>query len=144
MTEQMMTAFQQSLRGRLIRPDDTDYDAVRALYNGMIDKRPRLIARCVDVADVIAAVNFAREQGLLLAIRGGGHNGPGLGSCNDGLVIDLSMMKSVRVDPAAKTVRVEPGCTSGSRNSPSPQRGPAASHRMSFAILKSPHAAVFN
>ena len=113
MTEQMMTAFQQSLRGRLIRPDDTDYDAVRALYNGMIDKRPRLIARCVDVADVIAAVNFAREQGLLLAIRGGGHNGPGLGSCNDGLVIDLSMMKSVRVNPAARTVRVEPGCTSG-------------------------------
>jgi len=79
----------------------------------MIDKRPRLIARCVDVADVITAVNFARDQGLLLAIRGGGHNGPGLGSCNDGLVIDLSMMKSVRVDQAAKTVRVEGGCTSG-------------------------------
>ena len=113
MPEQMTTALQQSLRGRLIRPDDTDFDAVRALYNGMIDKRPRLIARCVDVADVIAAVNFAREQRLLLAIRGGGHNGPGLGSCDDGLVIDLSMMKGVRVDPAARTVRVEPGCTSG-------------------------------
>ena len=69
-----------------------------SLYNGMIDKRPRLIARAVDAADVIAAVNFAREQGLLLAIRGGGHNGPGLGSCDDGLVIDLSMMKGVRVD----------------------------------------------
>ena len=67
----------------------------------------------MDAADVITAVNFAREQGLLLAIRGGGHNGPGLGSCNDGLVIDLSMMKSVRVDPGKKTVRVEPGCTSG-------------------------------
>ena len=79
----------------------------------MIDKRPRLIARCVDTADVITAVNFAREQKVLVAIRGGGHNGPGLGSCNDGLVIDLSMMKSVRVDPATKTVRVEPGCTSG-------------------------------
>ncbi len=77
----------------------------------MIDKRPRLIARAVDAADVIAAVNFAREQGLLLAIRGGGHNGPGLGSCDDGLVIDLSMMKGVRVDPTGKTVRVEPGCT---------------------------------
>ena len=86
---------------------------VRALYNGMIDKRPRLIARCVDVADVISSVNFAQEEGLLLAIRGGGHNGPGLGSCNDGLVIDLSMMKSVRVDPATRTVRVDPGCTSG-------------------------------
>jgi FAD/FMN-containing dehydrogenase len=83
------------------------------LYNGMIDKRPRLIARCVDVADVITAVNFGREQGLLIAVRGGGHNGPGLGSCDDGLVIDLSTMKSVRVDPSTGTVRVDPGCTSG-------------------------------
>src|SRR5687768_11800816 len=79
----------------------------------MIDKRPRLIARCVDAADVIAAVHFGREQGLLVAIRGGGHNGPGFGSCDDGLVIDLSLMKSVRVDPATRTVRVEGGCTSG-------------------------------
>jgi len=83
------------------------------LYNGMIDKRPLLIARCADVADVIAAVNFGRENTLLIAIRGGGHNGPGLGSVDDGLVIDLSMMKGVRVDPAKKTVRVAPGCTSG-------------------------------
>jgi FAD/FMN-containing dehydrogenase len=113
MTEQLIGEFQQSLRGRVIQPRDQDYDAARALYNGMIDKRPRLIARCMDVADVIAAVTFARKQGMLLAIRGGGHNGPGLGSCNDGLVIDLSMMKSVRVDPATRTVRVEGGCTSG-------------------------------
>ena len=103
----------QTLRGRVIRPGDSDYDTARALYNGMIDKRPALIARCVDVADVIAAVNYAREKGLLLAIRGGGHNGPGLGSCNDGLVIDLSLMKGVRVDPANRTVRVDAGCTSG-------------------------------
>ncbi|MBI4791509.1 MAG: FAD-binding oxidoreductase, partial [Deltaproteobacteria bacterium] len=74
---------------------------------------PLLIARCVDVADVITAVNFGRDQGLLIAIRGGGHNGPGLGSCNDGLVIDLSMMKSIRVDTAGRTVRVDAGCTSG-------------------------------
>jgi len=107
------TTFQQTLRGRLIRAGDSDYDAARALYNGMIDKRPKLIARCADVADVITAVNYAREQRLLLAIRGGGHNGPGLGSCNDGLVIDLSMLKSVRVDPSNRTVRVEAGCTSG-------------------------------
>ena len=113
MTEQAIAALQQNLRGRVIQPGDPDYDSARALYNGMIDKRPRLIARCVDVAEVITAVNFARENGVLLAIRGGGHNGPGLGSCNDGLVIDLSMMKSVRVDPATKTVRVEGGCTSG-------------------------------
>ena len=105
--------LQRELRGQLIRPGDPEYDSARALYNGMIDKRPRLIARCTDVADVIAAVNFGREQGLLIAIRGGGHNGPGLGSCNDGLMIDLSMMKSVRVDHAVRTVRVDPGCTSG-------------------------------
>jgi FAD binding domain-containing protein/berberine-like enzyme len=112
MTEHVDT-FAKNLRGRLIRTTDADYDEARALYNGMIDKRPRLIARCVDTADVITAVNFARDQDLLLAIRGGGHNGPGLGSCDDGLVIDLSLMKGVRVDPASRTVRVESGCTSG-------------------------------
>lgn len=113
MNDQAVAALRQNFRGRLIQPGDADYDGVRALYNGMIDKRPRLIARCVDVADVLAAVDFAREQNVLVAIRGGGHNGPGLGSCDDGLMIDLSLMKGVRVDPAAGTVRVEPGCTSG-------------------------------
>jgi FAD/FMN-containing dehydrogenase len=113
MTDELAVSLQRGLRGRVITASDEDYDAARALYNGMIDKRPRLIARCVDVGDIIAAVNFGREQGLLIALRGGGHNGPGLGSCDDGLVIDLSMMKSVRVDPANQTVRVDPGCTSG-------------------------------
>jgi FAD/FMN-containing dehydrogenase len=113
MTTQAVTSLQQNLRGRLVEPKDADYDAIRALYNGMIDKRPRMIARCVDVADIIAAVNFGRESGMLTAIRGGGHNGPGLGSCDEGLVIDLSLMKGVRVDRANATVRVEPGCTSG-------------------------------
>src|SRR5919109_1050659 len=113
MTDQIVSTLQQSLRGRVIGPGDADYDAARALYNGMIDKRPRLIARCVDVADVIAAVNFGRDSGLLIAVRGGGHNGPGLGSCDGGLVIDLSLMKGVRVDPVARTVRVGPGCTQG-------------------------------
>ena len=113
MNDAATTAFQRSLRGQLIRPSDADYDTARALYNGMIDKRPALIARCANVADVIASVNFARTEGLLLAIRGGGHSGPGLGSCNDGLVIDLSMLKGVRVNPADRTVRVETGCTSG-------------------------------
>ena len=108
-----VTAFEQRLRGRLIRPTDADYDTARALYNGMIDKRPLLIARCADVADVITSIAFARERRLPLAIRGGGHNGPGLGSCDDGLVIDLSMMKHVRVDPGGHTVRVAAGCTSG-------------------------------
>jgi FAD/FMN-containing dehydrogenase len=113
MTDQATATFERNLRGRLIRPIDSDYDSARSLYNGMIDKRPAMIARCVDAADVIAAVNFAREQDLLLAIRGGGHNGPGLGSCDGGLVVDLSMMKSVRVDPESRTVRVDAGCTSG-------------------------------
>jgi FAD/FMN-containing dehydrogenase len=111
MTDQIVSALQQGMRGRVVGKDDADYDAVRALYNGMIDKKPRVIARCVDAADVIAAVNYGRDQGLLIAIRGGAHNGPGLGSCDDGLMIDLSLMKSVRVDVQAETVRVEPGCT---------------------------------
>ncbi|MBN9261059.1 MAG: FAD-binding oxidoreductase [Hyphomicrobium sp.] len=101
------------MRGAVIDSADPGYDQARALYNGMIDKRPRAIARCADVADVIAAVNFARTAGLPLAIRGGGHNGPGLGSVNDGLVIDLSDMKGIRVDPAARTARVGAGCTQG-------------------------------
>jgi hypothetical protein len=113
MTDTAASTLQRSIRGRVISPGDSAYDAARALYNGMIDKRPRLIARCVDVADVIAAVNFGRDQSLLVAIRGGGHNGPGLGSCDDGLVIDLSTMKSVRVDPESRTVRADAGCTSG-------------------------------
>src|SRR5215831_10020065 len=113
MPEQASVVLERNLRGRLVRSTDADYDAVRALYNGMIDKRPRLIARCADAADVMTAVNYASEQGLLLAIRGGGHNGPGFGSCDDGLVIDLSMMKGVRVDPGTQTVRVGAGCTSG-------------------------------
>src|SRR5262249_40035175 len=77
------------------------------------DKHPALIARCVDVSDVIAAVNFARERQLTLAVRGGGHNGPGLGVCDGGLVLDLSRMKGIRVDPVARTARVEGGCTWG-------------------------------
>jgi hypothetical protein len=105
--------FAENIRGTLIRRDNPEYDEARKLYNGMIDKRPLMIARCADVADVIAAVNFGRENQLLIAVRGGGHNGPGLGSVDDGLVIDLSMMKGVRVDPATREVRVGPGCTSG-------------------------------
>src|SRR5260221_7393424 len=102
-----------NLRGSLLRPSDADYAQACQVYNAMIDKQPALIARCVDVADVIAAVNFARDHQLTLAVRGGGHNGPGLGTCDDGLGIDLSDMKGIRVDPAARTARVEGGCTWG-------------------------------
>src|SRR5271168_3567459 len=107
------SALAQDFRGHLVSPTDAGYDDARKLYNGMIDKRPRLVAQCVDVADVIAAVNYGRDNGMIIAIRGGGHNGPGLGSVDDGLVIDLSTMKGVRVDPANKTVRVGAGCTTG-------------------------------
>ncbi len=105
--------LQTSLRGRLVTSDDANYDEARAVYNGMIDRYPAAIAQCVNVADVMAAVNFARENQLSLAIRSGGHSVPGLGTCDDGLVVDLSPMKGVRVSPAAKTVRVEGGCTWG-------------------------------
>ena len=114
MTEtDVLSALRSSLRGRLITPEDADYDASRGIYNGMIDRRPLAIARCVDVADVITAVNFARDTHLPLAIRGGGHSGPGLSLVDDGLVIDLSEMKGIRVDPKAQTVRVEGGCVWG-------------------------------
>ncbi|MCA9876156.1 MAG: FAD-binding oxidoreductase [Thermomicrobiales bacterium] len=102
-----------ALRGRLITPADPGYDDARALYNAMIDKRPALIVQCADVADVITAVGFARDHELLVAIRGGGHNGPGLGSVDDGLVIDLRQMNGVRVDPEARTARVEGGALLG-------------------------------
>jgi FAD/FMN-containing dehydrogenase len=105
--------FAAGFRGQLIRPGDDSYDEARKVYNSMIDKRPGLIAQCTDVADVIRSVNFARENNLTVAIRGGGHNGGGLGSCDNGLVIDLARMRGVRVDPTAKTVRVEGGCTWG-------------------------------
>jgi len=105
--------FAAGLRGELIRPEDAGYHQARQVYNAMIDKRPALIAKCADVADVIRCVNFAREGNLTLAIRGGGHNGGGLGICNDGLVIDLSALSGVRVDPQARTVRVEGGAVWG-------------------------------
>lgn len=113
MDDAAVDAFGAGLRGTLIRPDDPTYDTARKVYNGMIDRRPALIARCANAGDVIAALAFARTHGLLVAIRGGGHNGPGLGVCDDGLVIDLAPMKGVRVDPAARTVRVEGGATWG-------------------------------
>src|SRR6202040_2237178 len=100
MRDEAKSKVRESLRGTFIERGAANYDEARKLYNGMIDKRPLLIARCVDVADVIAAVNFGRDNDLLIAIRGGGHNGPGLASVDDGLVIDLSTMKGVRVDPA--------------------------------------------
>ncbi len=102
-----------NVRGTILEPGGEAYEAARTVYNAMIDKHPAIIVRCVDVADVIAAVDYARTNNMLTAIRGGGHNGGGLGTCDGGLVIDLSAMKGVRVDPAARTVRVAAGCVWG-------------------------------
>ena len=105
--------FGEGLHGELLRPGDPNYDETRAIWNGMIDRRPALIARAMGVSDVIAAVNFAREQDMVLAIRGAGHNIAGNAVCDDGLMLDLSAMRSVQVDPEEKTARVEPGATLG-------------------------------
>ena len=110
LAQQSINEFRTHLRGELIQPGDATYDEARKVYNAMIDKRPALIVYGADVADVISAVNFGRDNHLTVAIRGGGHNGPGLGVCDDGLVIDLSRMRGIRVDPANQTVRVEGGC----------------------------------
>ena len=107
------TELRAGLRGSAIGPGDPGYDEARKVYNGMIDRKPRLIVRCADVADVIQAVNFARANKMLLSIRGGGHNAGGLGICDDGLVVDLSGIKYTRVDPEARTVTVGGGSTWG-------------------------------
>lgn len=105
--------FGKSLRGPLIRPHDPDYDEARKVWNGMIDRRPGLIARCAGVSDVINCVNFARTHELLLAVRGGGHGVAGNAVCDGGLVIDLSLMKGMRVDPGQQTVDAQTGLTWG-------------------------------
>ncbi len=102
-----------SFRGELLRPGDTGYDEARTVWNGMIDKHPALVARCTGVTDVINAVKFARQHNLLVAIRGGSHNVTGAATCDGGLMIDLSPMKGIRVDPEARTARAEGGCTWG-------------------------------
>jgi len=113
MDQQDVTQFKGQLRGDVIEPTDAHYEDVRKVYNAMISRRPRLIARCVDVADVITAVHFGRQHGLKVSIRGGGHNAGGLGVCDDGLVIDLSRIKYVHVDPSTRTVRAGGGCLWG-------------------------------
>jgi FAD/FMN-containing dehydrogenase len=111
--KQDITQFRARFRGELIEPADARYEEARKVYNAMISRKPRLIARCADAADVMTAVQFARQQELLVSIRCGGHNAGGLGVCDDGLVLDLSPIKYVHVDPAARTVCVGGGCTWG-------------------------------
>lgn len=113
LSQSAINDFKSGLRGELVQENEAGYDAARRIYNGMIDKHPRFIANCADVADVICAVNFASENNVLLAVHGGGHNGAGLSLCDGGLVINLSRLKGIRVDPEARSVRVEGGCTWG-------------------------------
>ncbi len=120
------------LRGRLVQRGDEGYDDARKVYNGMIDKEPAYLAQCVDVADVLAAVEFGRETGLRVAVRGGGHSGPGLGTVDDGLVIDLGPMRGVGWIPPATgcgSQAAASGATWTTRHIPSAKRLPADSSR---------------
>jgi FAD/FMN-containing dehydrogenase len=113
MEEAAVAALREGFGGTVITPADPGYDQARRIWNASIERRPALIARCAGTADVVRAVRFAREHGLVAAVRGGGHNVAGRALCDDGIVIDLSAMRGVFVDPAARTVRVQPGCTLG-------------------------------
>src|SRR6266496_4538186 len=97
--DEAVETFRTGMRGAVLRPGDRGYDEARRVWNGMIDKHPALIARCTGAADVITAVNFARQHNLLVAVHGGGHNVAGHATCDDGLMIDLSPMKGIHVDP---------------------------------------------
>jgi FAD/FMN-containing dehydrogenase len=108
--------LRQQVRGPVVSRDDAAYEEARKVYNGMIDKRPLLVVRARDAGDVMATVDFARENGLTLSVRGGGHSVPGFGTNDDGVVVDLSLMRSIRVDPRAKTARAEGGATWGDFN----------------------------
>ena len=116
MLEETVSKLAASLRGSVITPASNEYEAARKVYSGTIDRHPDAIVRCANVTDVRTAVNFARDEGVTAAIRGGGHSGAGFGVCDYGLVIDLSPMKGVRVDPATNTVRAEGGCTQADLN----------------------------
>ena len=116
MSESTIERLREEVRGEVITPHDKNYDEARRVYNAMINRRPRAIVRCVNVHDVMTAVVFARENELDLAVRGGGHSVPGFGTCDDGMVIDMSRMRGVRVDPRTQTARAEGGATWGDFN----------------------------
>ncbi len=107
----MSSTSLSSIRGTVLHPDDVDYDGARAVWNGMVDQRPAVIVRCLDASDVTQAINYAREIGVGVAIRGGGHNAAGLAVADGALVIDLTMMRNVDVDPERRTARAEGGAT---------------------------------
>ncbi|MFL5759746.1 MAG: FAD-binding oxidoreductase [Thermomicrobiales bacterium] len=113
LTDEQVEALASRVRGATIRPGDEQYDAARAVWNGMVDQRPAVIARCLDTADVVAAVKYARDVGLPIAVRGGGHNAAGLAVADGAVVVDLTMMRRVEVDPAQRTARAQGGATWG-------------------------------
>jgi FAD/FMN-containing dehydrogenase len=111
--EETIRKFKESLRGELILSEDAGYDDARSIWNAMIDRRPALIARCLGVADVVTCVNFARDHGLILSIKGGGHNISGLAVCEGGLMLDMARMRGVWVDPIMRAARAQAGCLLG-------------------------------
>src|SRR5947209_4830180 len=116
-------ALRAKVRGEVVTPEDAGYDEARRVYNGMIDKRPAAVVRCTSASDVAAATGVARDEGLDLSVRGGGHSAPGFGTNDSGLVIDLSPMQDVVVDADAKTVRAGGGCTWSGFNDATNARG---------------------
>jgi len=114
---QAPSGFRDRFKGQLIGPDDAEYDQARVVWNGIADRHPALVARCADVDDVVAAIRYGREENLLIAVRGGGHSVAGFSTCDGGLVIDLSRMRDVLVDPVSKRARVQgaPICRSSTR-----------------------------
>lgn len=133
--EAAVTAFKQSLRGQLIAPGDERYEEARQVWNADIDRRPGLICRPAGVGDVITAVNFARDHTLLVAVRGGAHSFAGTGVCNGGLVIDLCLMKGIRVDPVRRTVRAEGGVKWGEFDRETQAFGLASDNLLSIALV---------
>ncbi|MEO8233568.1 MAG: FAD-dependent oxidoreductase, partial [Ignavibacteriota bacterium] len=113
LTDNSVNQLKSTFRGEVILPGDASYDVARKVFNGMIDRHPGIIVKCADVTDVINAVNFGRDNNLLIAVRSGGHSAGGLGVCDDGLVIDLSKIKYTHIDSDAETVLVGCGCTWG-------------------------------
>src|SRR3954471_5080179 len=109
--EQRVETLAATIRGRVLRPGDDAFDSARHIWNGMIDRKPALIVQCAGTADVIRTINFASEQRAPLAVRSGGHSAAGSSVCDDGVMLDLSMMKGIRVDPERRTVSAQPGLT---------------------------------
>jgi FAD/FMN-containing dehydrogenase len=122
-SSEKIAAFTTTLDGRAIGSGDSDYDEARAIWNASVDKRPGLIVRCASAADVVRAVDFARSNGVMVAVRGGGHNVGGRALCDDGLVIDMSQMRNIEIDAGARTVRAEAGCTLGDLDAATHEHG---------------------